>query len=192
MIFWRFPKKQNIMKAKKLLIAALMLLAPAMGFSQGKGHGKGNGNKNGHYKADKVKVKDNDNRVNAWQGKSGNNNVIITDDNKTRTKTKSPRVKGGPPPWAPAHGYRAKQHAYFPDYYTFYDANRDGYVYWNNGQWMFSRSVPAFLSGVDLGIARLQLLTDIPLATQPETYYRRYSSAYPAQRVTITVPVPMK
>ncbi|RYD58942.1 MAG: hypothetical protein EOP56_01560 [Sphingobacteriales bacterium] len=169
------------MKAKKLLIAALMLFAPAIGFGQGKGNGKGNGNgnKHGHNKAAKVKAKDNDNR--AWQGKD-RNVVVIDNDRRVRTTR---RTQGGPPPWAPAHGYRAKQHAYFPDYYTFYDANRRGYVYWNNDSWLFSKSLPSFLSGVNLGTARFQPLNDIPLSAAPQTYYSRYSSAYPARQVNI-------
>jgi hypothetical protein len=177
------------MKAKKLLIAALMLLAPAIGFGQGKGNGKGNGNKNGHNKAAKVKVKDKQNKVDAWQGKSRDNVVIIDDNNRNRSR--STRIKGGPPPWAPAHGYRAKNHAYFPDYYTFYDANRGGYVYWNSGRWIFTPNTPSFLSAINLKTARFQQLTDIPVTTQPEVYYSRYSTAYPARPVTITVPVPV-
>jgi len=168
---------------KKILIAALMLMAPVFSFAQGKGHSKGhgNGNKNGHYKAEKV---------NAWQGKS-HDNVVVVGNNTSKTYTKTTtRVKGGPPPWAPAHGYRAKQHAYFPDYYTFYDANRNGYVYWNNSGWTFSRNVPSFLSGVNLGTSRLELLNDIPLTVHPETYYSRYNSTYPARTVTISVPIP--
>jgi hypothetical protein len=184
--------KNKIMRAKKLLISALLLLAPTIGFSQGKGNGngKGNSNKNGHNKAAKVKVKEKDNKVDAWQGKTRNDNVIRV-DNDNRPKSKSTRVKGGPPAWAPAHGYRAKNHAYFPDYHTFYDANRGGYVYWNSGRWIFTPNTPSFLSGVNLRTARLQLLNDIPVTTHPEVYYSRYSTAYPARPVTISVPVPV-
>jgi len=85
----------------------------------------------------------------------------------------------GPPHWAPAHGYHAKHHVYFRDYYTFYDPYRDGYVYRYNNGWRFSRSVPAFLINVDLGRARVQYLTDIPLSQHPERYYSRYSKRYP-------------
>jgi hypothetical protein len=85
----------------------------------------------------------------------------------------------GPPAWAPAHGYRAKNHVYFRDYHTFYDPYRDGYVYRRNNKWMFSRNVPTFLVGVNLGSARMNLITDIPVNTHPERYYDRYVSRYP-------------
>lgn len=85
----------------------------------------------------------------------------------------------GPPSWAPAHGYRAKHHVYFRDYQTFYDPHRGGYVYRSNNGWRFSRNVPSFMVGVDLGRARVQLLTDLPLNRQPERYYARYAKRYP-------------
>lgn len=87
--------------------------------------------------------------------------------------------RGGPPPWAPAHGYRAKHHVYFRDYYTFYDPYRDGYVYWYEDDWVFSRSVPSFMADVDLGSARIQLMGDIPLSRRPEYYFDRYAGRYP-------------
>lgn len=41
----------------------------------------------------------------------------------------------GPPPWAPAHGYRAKtRHIYFPDQNMYYDIQRGNYIYFNNGK----------------------------------------------------------
>lgn len=98
--------------------------------------------------------------------------------------------KGGPPPWAPAHGYRAKHHVYFQDYYTFYDPYRDGYVYWQEDDWVFSRSVPTFMANVDLGRARVQLMADVPLSKHPEYYFDRYAERYPRNpRVHINVDI---
>src|SRR5690606_37250950 len=71
--------------------------------------------------------------------------------------------RNGPPSWARAHGYRAKHHVYFRDYYTFYDPYRGGYVYRHNNRWLFSSSVPSFLIGVNLNNARVQVMRDIPL-----------------------------
>ena len=103
---------------------------------------------------------------------------------------KSYRTKTlGPPPWAPAHGYRAKQHVYFPDYYTYYDPTR-GYVYWNEGSWVVSRTVPSFLLNVDLGKARIQVLGDIGLSVHPELNYLEYQRLYPARGVEINVQIP--
>jgi hypothetical protein len=149
------------MKLRLILAALAIAIAPAFVFAQGKGNGKGH-SKQKHNKTQKI------------------------------VKTKEYRgykVKGGPPPWAPAHGYRAKQHVYFPDYYTFYDPYRNGYVYWNNG-WVFTPTTPGFLTNVNLGAARLQMLSNVPLTTRPEIYYNQYAQQYPAKAVNINVTIP--
>lgn len=101
------------------------------------------------------------------------------DQNKYKKHYAKEHKRKGPPAWAPAHGYRAKNHVYFRDYHTFYDPYRDGYVYRRNNKWIFSRNVPTFLVGVNLGSARINLIQDIPVNTRPEQYYSRYSSQYP-------------
>lgn len=152
------------MKKIIFLLFAALVLFPGDADAQGKGKGKSKGHgKHSYSKGPK---------------KSGT----------VYTRT---RVKGGPPPWAPAHGYRAKQHVYFPDYYTFYDPRRSGYVYWNNNAWSFSPTLPSFLAQVDLGRARIQIMGDIPLTTRPETHYRDYYRLYPPQPVGVVVPVPV-
>lgn len=99
--------------------------------------------------------------------------------------------RGGPPAWAPAHGYRAQNHVYFPDYYTFYDPNRNGYVYWRNNAWAFSSSVPSFMAHVDLGRARVQVIGDLPLTTRPEPNFNRYYGMYPPSgTISINIPHP--
>ena len=56
-----------------------------------------------------------------------------------------------PPPWAPAHGYRAKYtYRYYPDACVYYDTNRRLYFYFSNEKWNFSASLPSFIK-VDLG-----------------------------------------
>lgn len=152
------------MRLRSILSILMMAAIPFGAMAQGKSNGKG-------------KVKHNDG------AKSMSKNTKTVHYGKT--------VKNGPPAWAPAHGYRAKQHVYFPDYYTFYDPNRNGYSYWNNGGWAFSSAIPSFLSNIDLGTARMQMLSDIPLTTRPETRYTTYMKAYPAQPVSIAVPVPV-
>ena len=58
----------------------------------------------------------------------------------------------GPPPWAPAHGYRAKtRHIYFPDQNMYYDIQRGNYIYFNNGKWSVSVKVPSIFVGINLG-----------------------------------------
>ncbi|MDR3680418.1 MAG: hypothetical protein P4L41_10670 [Flavipsychrobacter sp.] len=83
------------------------------------------------------------------------------------------------PPWAAAHKYNADAHVYFPDYYTFYDPNRGGYIFWENGTWSFTPTMPAYLSNKDLDRSRVQILKNVSLDLHPETDYPRYMKLYP-------------
>lgn len=61
----------------------------------------------------------------------------------------------GPPPWAPAHGYRAKtRHIYFPDQNMYYDMQKGTYIYYDNGNWQVSVSLPSLFASVNLGSSR--------------------------------------
>jgi len=54
--------------------------------------------------------------------------------------------KGGPPPWAPAHGYRAKhKYRYYPASRVYYEKERGAYFYYNNGKWQVSASLPSYI-----------------------------------------------
>ncbi|SEP60041.1 hypothetical protein [Flavobacterium urocaniciphilum] len=58
----------------------------------------------------------------------------------------------GPPPWAPAKGYRAKtRHIYFPQHNFYYDIQKRVYFYLNNGTWSVSVSIPAPFISINLG-----------------------------------------
>lgn len=58
----------------------------------------------------------------------------------------------GPPPWAPAHGYRAKtRYVYFPDQNFYYDLNTRNYIYLSGPSWSISASLPKLFIGVNLG-----------------------------------------
>ena len=58
----------------------------------------------------------------------------------------------GPPPWAPAKGYRAKtRHIYFPQHNFYYDIQKRVYFYLNNGAWSLSVSIPAPFISINLG-----------------------------------------
>jgi len=84
----------------------------------------------------------------------------------------------GPPPWAKAYGYDARNHIYFADYRTFYDPYRGGYVYIEGGNWRFSVDIPSFLVNINLGNARTRVLRDIPLNRSPEDFYDDYYDDY--------------
>jgi hypothetical protein len=61
----------------------------------------------------------------------------------------------GPPPWAPAHGYRAKtRHIYFPEHNVYFDLQRRTYFYFRNGSWSVSTNVPSIYAQVNFGRAR--------------------------------------
>ncbi len=95
------------------------------------------------------------------------------------------------PPWAAAHNYDATAHVYFPDYYTFYDPNRGGYVYWSGGQYVFTPAMPPVMEKADMGKARIQILKGISLDLHPELNYPYYMKQYPADNNGNTmVPVP--
>lgn len=53
----------------------------------------------------------------------------------------------GPPPWAPAHGYRAKYlYHYYPDVAVYLDVSRGVYFYVHNGRWVSAPSLPKSLA----------------------------------------------
>jgi hypothetical protein len=94
------------------------------------------------------------------------------------------------PPWAEAQHYTATAHAYFPDYYVYYDAKRRGYVYWESGAWRFTPAVPPFLEKVDLRKTRIRLVEGLSLDLYPQRSYPRMMKLYPADPQNILVPVP--
>ena len=78
--------------------------------------------------------------------------------------------KGGPPPWAPAHGYRAKtRHIYFPDQNFYFDLQQGMYIYLSSGKWIVAAKLPSIFGGLNLTTARqieLDLSTDHPHYTR--------------------------
>jgi len=95
------------------------------------------------------------------------------------------------PPWAPAHNYTGESHVYFPDYYTFYDANRGGYVFWEDNKWTFTPTLPPYLQNKDLKKSRVQILKGLSLDMQPQLNYPNYMKLYPPVPGAGTdVPVP--
>ncbi len=74
--------------------------------------------------------------------------------------------QGGPPPWAPAHGYRAKtRHIYFPDHNFYFDVQNNVYIYMNGDKWQVGVKLPSIYAGFDLKVAakvELELNTDTP------------------------------
>lgn len=69
----------------------------------------------------------------------------------------------GPPPWAPAHGYRAKhKYRYYPSSQVYRDEERGVYIYYSKGKWRVSASLPVDVH-VELGdYVTLEMDTDRP------------------------------
>ena len=71
--------------------------------------------------------------------------------------------KGGPPPWAPAHGYRAKhRYRYYSASRVYYERERGIYFYYKDGEWRVSVSLPSSIR-IDVDdYVTLEMDTDKP------------------------------
>ena len=80
---------------------------------------------------------------------SGCQNVGVGVEEQPTYRSAPPEEAGpphghGPPPWAPAHGYRAKyRYHYYPSSYVYYDLGRKLYFYYDGGNWQVSVSLPS-------------------------------------------------
>lgn len=80
-----------------------------------------------------------------------------------------------PPPWAPAHGYRAKQrYYYYPASQVYYSPVQRGYFFLDAGTWRFGVSLP---TGITLG-RRVFVDLDGP---QPYVYHPQVLTVYPVR-----------
>lgn len=83
--------------------------------------------------------------------------------------------KKGPPPHAPAHGYRAKyKYRYYPSSSVYYDDYRSLYFYLEGSNWRISASLP---NSVQIGLGdHVSIEMD---ADKPYTYYDEHKRKYP-------------
>lgn len=80
------------------------------------------------------------------------------------------------PPWAPAY-YPGIRYYYLPDIEVYYDLSAQQFVYFDNGQWLFSPTLPSFYAGYDLFngfVVALNLRV-----FQPWMHHQVYVSHYP-------------
>ncbi|MFC1895363.1 hypothetical protein ACFL0Q_01705 [Thermodesulfobacteriota bacterium] len=83
--------------------------------------------------------------------------------------------KGGPPPWAPAHGYRAKhRYRYYPSSRVYFDDDRGIYFYYRDGDWRLSASLPAYISIDFRDYVTLEMESE-----RPYEYHRDVEKHYP-------------
>jgi len=85
------------------------------------------------------------------------------------------KAKGGPPPHAPAHGYRAKHiYHYYPHAQVYFDISRDVYFYMEGDNWRMSASLPGRLH-VQLGdYVNIEMDSD-----KPYTHFKDHKKKYP-------------
>lgn len=83
--------------------------------------------------------------------------------------------RNGPPPHAPAHGYRAKYtYRYYPAVQVYFDISRRVYFYLDEGHWVASASLPRSIR-VRLGdYAEIDMESD-----RPYTKFKEHRKKYP-------------
>ena len=92
-----------------------------------------------------------------------------------------PMVQEGPPPHAPAHGYRAKHtYYYYPDAEVYFDVGRSVYFYMHGDNWRMTTALPGSLS-LHLGDhVRLDMNTD-----KPYVDFHQHRKKYPPGQMKV-------
>ncbi|UCD57070.1 MAG: hypothetical protein JSV16_14845 [Candidatus Hydrogenedentota bacterium] len=86
-----------------------------------------------------------------------------------------PEPKAGPPPHAPAHGYRAKHtYHYYPDAHVYFDIGTGMYFYLDGGEWKISASLPR-----DLHVCLGDHVTIEMDSDRPYTEFEYHKQKYP-------------
>jgi len=94
---------------------------------------------------------------------SGSITVQWGEDSKQGPEGSGYKKKGGPPPHAPAHGYRAKhQYRYYPNCNVYHDPSRNMYFYLKGDGWAVGASLPTNLQSSLGASVNLDLDTDKP------------------------------
>ncbi|NIN01822.1 MAG: hypothetical protein GTO24_28100 [candidate division Zixibacteria bacterium] len=86
-----------------------------------------------------------------------------------------PKPKSGPPPWAPAHGRRAKyKYRYYPSHYVYYDVYRGVYFYIEGDGWRVSARLPSRIHLDYADYVYLEMKT-----AKPYEYFADHRAKYP-------------
>lgn len=85
----------------------------------------------------------------------------------------------GPPPWAPAHGHRAKhRYRYYRSSHVYYDVGRKVYFHYIGGHWRVAVSLPA---GIHIDVHDYVTL-DME-TSRPYEYHSEVIERYPPGRM---------
>jgi len=87
----------------------------------------------------------------------------------------APSYAEGPPPWAPAHGNRAKHmYRYYPYHGIYFEEKSGVYFYMSDGRWHASVSLPLSLRITVNDFVTLDMDTD-----RPYEYHNDVTKKYP-------------
>ena len=99
--------------------------------------------------------------------------IAIGDNPHKEAPAPSTYKDEGPPPWAPAHGYRAKyRYRYYPNSRVYYNEGSGVYFYYKDGQWQVSASFPAAIRIDFNDFITLEMNTDRPYEYDQEVVTR--------------------
>jgi len=100
---------------------------------------------------------------------SGSVTVQWGEDSKQGADEGGYKKKGGPPPHAPAHGYRAKhQYRYYPNCNVYQEPSRGVYFYMKGDGWAVGASLPTNLQSSLGASVSLDMDTDKPYEQNAE------------------------
>lgn len=80
------------------------------------------------------------------------------------------------PDWGPSY-YTGARYYYFPDIEAYYDLSSRDFIFLNNGQWLFARSLSPFYSSFDLYNSFIIIINSN--VYQPWMHHHYYNSHYP-------------
>lgn len=109
----------------------------------------------------------------ATDGRSPNVGVGVSIGGNAPPPVVAGTPKGGPPPWAPAHGRRAKEglyrYYYYPASGVYFNVGTGSYFYLNGGTWQVAMTLPSTLILDSNNYVSLELETD-----KPYLYYEEH------------------
>ncbi|KIX15670.1 hypothetical protein [Dethiosulfatarculus sandiegensis] len=109
---------------------------------------------------------------------SGKNGVNIGITVGSPTVGAPTKPGGGPPPWAPAHGYRAKhQYRYWPGVQVYFDLGRGVYFWFSNSGWQVGARLPG---GITLSEGYVGLDMD---TSKPYKWHKDVIKRYPPGKI---------
>jgi hypothetical protein len=109
---------------------------------------------------------------------SGSVTVQWGDDSKQGQNEGGYKKKGGPPPHAPAHGYRAKhQYRYYPCCNVYQEPSRGVYFYIKGDGWAVGASLPTNLQSNLGNYVNISMDTD-----KPYDYHDEHARDYPQDK----------